>query len=372
MSKGDNVTFKTPPAVAGVKTGPATDVTPDGITLTGSFTGNGEETSFHFEYGTTEAYGLSTDEESAGAEIGANPVSVTLEDFSGYTTYHYRLVATNSQGTTYGEKRTVKSAATPAPEVGSVSVSDITRTGATLTTTINPKRWPTIYLFEYGTSAGYGSETPISAPLSGLVDEPIEVSVHVEGLTPGSIHHVRAVATNLADTTNGSDTTFVTPDLPALEEPRVAVTGQSSARVSLRATANGSPATVHLEYGPSPAFGSSTAPIPIGDGMIGAPLTVDLDGLQAGTTYHLRAVAVSGLGRTDGVPVSFSTEAAPAQPLPPEPPACGKNQRLLRGSCACKKNFVKKRGKCVKRKTAKAKKKKKRHSAAGNKRAWRG
>ena len=65
------------------------------------------ETTVTFEYGTTTAY---------GAVVNANPVIVTGTDsilvnkeISGLlpgTTYHFRMVATNSLGTTYGEDQT--------------------------------------------------------------------------------------------------------------------------------------------------------------------------------------------------------------------------------------------------------------------------
>jgi hypothetical protein len=68
-------------------------------TLTGTVNPNGLDTTVHFEYGLTSSYGFTTATQDIGA--GVNPVSVT-QDISGLyvvTTYHYRIVATNSAGT---------------------------------------------------------------------------------------------------------------------------------------------------------------------------------------------------------------------------------------------------------------------------------
>lgn len=368
VSRGENVTFTTPPAVAGVQTKPATDVSFDSITLNGEFEGDGDETTYYFEYGPTDEFGSVTAPPpgiSAGAPTGPKQVSATIEDFTGFSTYHYRLVAVNSEGTTYGQTMTVDTPETPKPEVGPVTVTDVGRTGATFTASVNPNRWPTAYLFEYGTTTEYGSQTEIAGPVGGLGHESIEVSAKVDDLEPGSVQHVRLVAINFAGTTNGPDGTFITPDLPALEPAAVTAVGQTTARVEVRAAGNGSPASVALEYGPGPGLGQVTPPRPIGDSLVAQPVAIELAGLAPGTTYHARPVGTNGLGRTEGGVVTFTTA-----PAPPTPAAAPKKAR--RG---CKKGFVKRRGKCVKRKRATKRKKsakKKQRRGKGKSRSRRG
>jgi hypothetical protein len=63
----------------------------------------GLETKYHFEYGTTTSYGSNTSEASAGAGVKNVPVEQLAKGLQAYSTYHYRLVATNSTGTTYGQ-----------------------------------------------------------------------------------------------------------------------------------------------------------------------------------------------------------------------------------------------------------------------------
>jgi len=70
--------------------------------LQGGVYANGEATSYYWQYGTTASYGSRTKSLSAGA--GTAPVAITsqLAQLKPGTTYHYRLVATNSSGTEYG------------------------------------------------------------------------------------------------------------------------------------------------------------------------------------------------------------------------------------------------------------------------------
>ena len=72
-------------------------------TLAGGVYPNGLDTTYSWQYGTTTAYGSQT---TALIDVGAGtaPVSApaTLTGLTPGTTYHYRLVATNSDGTDYG------------------------------------------------------------------------------------------------------------------------------------------------------------------------------------------------------------------------------------------------------------------------------
>jgi hypothetical protein len=79
-----------------------------------------------------------------------------------------------------------------------------------MTATINPNGASTAVSFDYGPTAGYGTNTGTIATVTGW--NPVVVSVPVAGLS--GTYHFRAVATNSAGTTNGSDATFPTVDVP--------------------------------------------------------------------------------------------------------------------------------------------------------------
>jgi hypothetical protein len=88
-----------PPAVI---TGAATDVKKDKATLNGSINPNGNATTYHFEWGKTTGYGTSSPAGHLAA--GTSPVAVSFNagGLKPSTTYHFRLVATSSSGTTNG------------------------------------------------------------------------------------------------------------------------------------------------------------------------------------------------------------------------------------------------------------------------------
>ncbi len=80
-----------------------TNKTLNTATYNGTVNPNGASTTYKFEYGKSLLYGSSTTVTSAGA--GSIPVAVkaTLTGLEPGTTYHYRVSATNSFGTTVSE-----------------------------------------------------------------------------------------------------------------------------------------------------------------------------------------------------------------------------------------------------------------------------
>jgi hypothetical protein len=94
-------------------TGQAAAIYATSTVLNGTVSPNGLATTYYFEYGTTTAYGLATASRTTQAEAS---VSETVRGLSAGTTYHFRLVATNASGTSYGPDRSYQTASTdPAP-----------------------------------------------------------------------------------------------------------------------------------------------------------------------------------------------------------------------------------------------------------------
>jgi trimeric autotransporter adhesin len=83
-------------------TGTASAVGASGATLSGTVDAHGSPTAFTFEYGPTNAFGAITAVDSAGAAAGAHGVSLPVTGLAPNTTYRFRLVATNANGTTAG------------------------------------------------------------------------------------------------------------------------------------------------------------------------------------------------------------------------------------------------------------------------------
>ncbi len=81
----------------------ASNVTSTAATLNGTVNPSGYGTTAWFEYGLTTNYGRITTSTNLGDGTGLVPVSTTIGGLLPGTSHHFRLVATNSVGTTVGK-----------------------------------------------------------------------------------------------------------------------------------------------------------------------------------------------------------------------------------------------------------------------------
>jgi DNA-binding beta-propeller fold protein YncE len=129
--------FTTLVSAPAVTTDPATDRTTTGATLRGFVTPYGLQTTYHFEYGPTAAYGSRapvSSERTAGDGYRPRHAQYSVSGLQAGQTYHYRLVARNSAGETAGPDRTFATAA--GPDNGRVyeMVSPVDKGGANVQT----------------------------------------------------------------------------------------------------------------------------------------------------------------------------------------------------------------------------------------------
>jgi DNA-binding beta-propeller fold protein YncE len=75
------------------------------VTLNGAVNPSGLATTYRFEYGSTTSYGTSIPvlEETAGSGVEPIIKSQTIKALQPEQVYHYRIVATNAEGATYGQ-----------------------------------------------------------------------------------------------------------------------------------------------------------------------------------------------------------------------------------------------------------------------------
>jgi hypothetical protein len=194
-----------PVYVLKVKTLAATEMDQNGATLEGSFEPDAD-TSYFFEYGTDATYGQSTPVEDEAAAPGTVLVDTPVSDLASGRTFHYRLVASNADGTTYGPDRVFKTASPP--DLAGVFASDLTSTTAVLNASIDPVGYDTAYHFEFGPTPGYGHAVPISPAGIGAGSGAVSVQRGIAGLTSGQTYHFRVVATNKWGSSASADTTF--------------------------------------------------------------------------------------------------------------------------------------------------------------------
>ena len=179
------------------------------------------EATCRFEYGTSLSYGgearCTSSVANANSEepVQSEPISGLLPD----TVYHYRLDATNANGTNTGQDaEDLGEFLTFGPGV-TASASDVSATAATLNASIDPNGAATSFFFQYSTantaSCGSSPASCTSVPVpagqlpagTSVVEVPSE---HVQGLSPDTVYHFRVVAVSGGETFDGPDETFTT------------------------------------------------------------------------------------------------------------------------------------------------------------------
>ena len=111
VANSTNVGFTTLFAPMAI-TGPAADIAVDSVTMLGTLNPNGFDTAYYFEYGTSTAYGQTTVPLSVSAQNTPVDVWRAPAGLNPGTTYHYRLVATNSTGIYFGGDMSFTTAST--------------------------------------------------------------------------------------------------------------------------------------------------------------------------------------------------------------------------------------------------------------------
>jgi hypothetical protein len=199
------------------------DVTTDAATKIGQSSAqlnavvnpNGSKTSYQFQYGLTTAYGSSTPLKSAGGGTKGVGVKGSASQLTPGTPYHFRILAVNAHGTTVGSDRTFTTTGHPPAVATTTPATQIGKTSATLTGTINPNGVPTTYAFEYGPTPAYGKE--LGGGTLPASTTPQAVSAVLGDIAPGTLYHYRLIASHGGGVFNsvGADQAFYTHPSPA-------------------------------------------------------------------------------------------------------------------------------------------------------------
>ena len=294
-----------------------------GATLNATIYPYGADTHYRFEYGLTSSYGTSVPVPDGDAGSATFSMSVsemqTITGLSPGTTYHYRLVASNSVGAATGPEaadKTFTTTATP-PSVTASAATPIVG-GFNLSGTVNPEATATTYRFEYGTTTAYGTNVPVPDGSAGSGSAAVPVSQDVTGLLPNTIYHYRlSAAHNTGAPVTTTDQTFMTP--PSGPAPPSAVISAPVAtaggfKLEGAINPNGVDTHYHFEFGETTAYGKDL-PEPdadIGSGSSAVAVNQEVTGLEPKTTYHYRIVAENTEGPGESADQTFTT--------PPDPP----------------------------------------------------
>jgi len=313
----EDKTFTTAGIPPAATTSAATSKSTTGATLNGTVNANNTSTTVTFEYGTTTSYGQTVTASPSSVEGMTNTdVSASITGLTAGTSYHFRVKAVNSVGTTYGSDMTFTTEGL-APTATTLDATNKTSTGATLNASVNANMASTTVTFEYGTTTSYGQTVTASqSPVTGSSNT--NVSANISGLSAGTTYHFRVKAVNSVGTTYGSDMTFTTAGL-APTATTMAATNKTATGATLNATVNANMVStaVTFEYGTTSSYGQTinASPSPVTGNAI-TNVSANLTGLTAGTTYHFRVKAVNSVGTTYGSDMTFTT-------LYPPPPTSG-------------------------------------------------
>ncbi len=321
-SHGSDQTFKTLATSPTVVTGAASSITQTSATLNGTVNANGEAVSeCELEFGPTASYGTNAPCTPPPGS-GSSPVAVSaaITSLTANTTYHFRIVATNSAGTSKGSDQTFKTLPDP-PTATTGTASSLSPTSATLNAEVNPNGAKVSECkLEYGPTASYGTNAACN-PSPGSGSSPVAVTAALTSLDANTTYHFRIAATNAGGTSHGSDQTFKTlATSPTVVTGAASAVTQTSATLSAVVNPNGEEVNAcTLEYGTTVSYGTN-APCTPSPGSGNSPVTVSapITGLASSTGYHFRVVATSTSGASYGADQTFTTQLPTIlQPLVP-------------------------------------------------------
>lgn len=312
-STGLDRTFTTVAAVTGLTTDGVTGLTGSTATLHGTWTGEGASTQYYFQWGFSPIYNQTSPMPAGdgGSGVGPQSVSVPLTDLLPAAIYHYRIVATNPDGTSLGEDRTFTTPQLAASKY--LPVLKLTTGSAEVRGTVNPQSTgSTTYHFDYGTDTSYGSSTPESASV-GSDNTEHSASAVIEGLAPGTAYHYRLVATSPTGIGYGTDQTLTTvPNLPTITESHTSEVVASGALLNAAVKPGFGPTVVYFQYGPTSSYGLATvASGQLPDDDDEHLVSSAISGLPMDTAFHYRAVASNFAGTSYGADRTFTTAGLP-------------------------------------------------------------
>ena len=278
----------------------ATNIAYTTATLNGSLTSTGgaEITEKGFFYGT------SADNLSQMATTSTD-FYAEVSELNTSTTYYFKAFATNANGTSFGELKTFTTLTMARPTVVTLAATNITISSATLNGSVTENNASvTARGFQLG-----ASENDLSVSLPVNTSES-NFSMNIPGLDANTTYYFCAYATDEFGTVYGEVMGFTTSSVvaPTVSTLAVSEITYTTATLAGSITSDGGASVTECGflYSTSPMFGSYET---LTCQSVSNSFTYGLDGLNAGTTYYVKAYATNEIGTALGEVQSFTTES---------------------------------------------------------------
>lgn len=301
-----------PPSTWAAPTGGARTATTQVIDWTAAANGGSAITQQEVSVSTSATGSFTVN--SACNNVTPGALTCTATGLTPSTNYYYRVRAKNAvdwgpYSDVVGPLRT-----SGPPNVTTVSATDVAAQSAKLTATTNANGYSTASSFQYGLAADLSDAQTVAAdPTPQTGDSPVDVTASLGNLQANTTYYYRAVGTSeMPATVNGAIKSFVTPPAPPTvsNQPATSLT-DSAATLNGRINANGSTSTGYFTWGTSPTLASGNQTNTLAQSVTGNSLSdvsVNLTGLEPGTTYYYRLSADNGVGGVqNAAPISSFT-----------------------------------------------------------------
>ncbi len=344
-----------PPVVV---TGSATLVPSSSAQLNGTVNPKGLSTTYVFQWGRTTSYGSTTAVTTAGSGTGDAPSSANITRLRANTVYHYRLKATNSAGTTYGEDKsftnnrtytitasagtggvispsggtnvqsganqTFAVTANTGYKIADVSVDSVSQ-GAISSYTFSAvnanhtivasfiSKTYTLTITNAGTGSGSVSSNPTGTSFPAGTQVTLTSSPDANSVFSGWSGDCSGTMTTCQVTMTANMSVTATFNISTANNPPTVVTGSatlvpwSSATLTGKVNPSGLPTTYVFQWGRTTSYGNNTALANAGSGTGDVNASAGITRLSSYTVYHYRLVATNSAGTTYGADMTFKT-----------------------------------------------------------------
>ena len=256
--------------------------------------------------------------QDAGNGLTSQTANMTWNGLAAGTTYYFRFCAENSKGYSKGliVSFTTSSPGDP-PTVATLSATSVGATGATLNGNVSPNGLATTAWFEWGTDSSMTIYSNTTSQSIGSGTTSLLASLPLSGLSAGTTHYFRVVASNSTGTNKGSIASFTPGAVPSVTTLAATSVGETGATLNGNVNPFDLQTTAWFEWGTDSTLAnySTTSTQLLGAGTTSQLVIATLSGLSSGTTYYFRIAASNSMGASKGAIASFNITVPVVPPM---------------------------------------------------------